>query len=82
MSKMTRAQLFKVRLSQVWGRRCHAILQEKSGLGQRMSPETIWRLPSDGVCFGLYHKQDACYTGITRDAMADSFIPTVCFADL
>ena len=27
-------------------------------------------------------KQDACYTGITRDAGADSFIPTVCFADL
>ena len=27
-------------------------------------------------------KQDACYTGITRDAVADSFIPTVCFADL
>ena len=26
-------------------------------------------------------KQDACYTGITRDAGADSFIPTVCFAD-
>ena len=28
------------------------------------------------------NKQDACYTGITRDAVADSFIPTVCFADL
>ena len=27
------------------------------------------------------HKQDACYAGITRDAKADSFIPTVCFAD-
>ena len=27
-------------------------------------------------------KQDPCYTGITRDAGADSFIPTVCFADL
>ena len=27
------------------------------------------------------NKQDACYTGITRDAGADSFIPTVCFAD-
>ena len=27
-------------------------------------------------------KQDACYTGITRDAGADSFIPTVCFASL
>ena len=26
-------------------------------------------------------QQDACYTGITRDAGADSFIPTVCFAD-
>ena len=26
-------------------------------------------------------EQDACYTGITRDAGADSFIPTVCFAD-
>ena len=26
-------------------------------------------------------KQDACYTGITRDARTDSFIPTVCFAD-
>ena len=26
-------------------------------------------------------KQDACYTGIARDAGADSFIPTVCFAD-
>ena len=26
-------------------------------------------------------KKDACYTGITRDAGADSFIPTVCFAD-
>ena len=26
-------------------------------------------------------KQDACYTGITRDAGADSFIPTVYFAD-
>ena len=26
-------------------------------------------------------KQDACYTGITRDAGAYSFIPTVCFAD-
>ena len=26
-------------------------------------------------------KQDACFTGITRDAGADSFIPTVCFAD-
>ena len=26
-------------------------------------------------------KQDACYTGITRDAGADSFIPTVCFSD-
>ena len=26
-------------------------------------------------------KQDACYTGITRDAGADSFIPTVCLAD-
>ena len=26
-------------------------------------------------------KQDACYTGITRDAGADLFIPTVCFAD-
>ena len=25
--------------------------------------------------------QDACYTGITRDAGTDSFIPTVCFAD-
>ena len=30
----------------------------------------------------LIFKQDACYTGITRDAVADSFIPTVCFADL
>ena len=29
----------------------------------------------------LLKKQDACYTGITRDAGADSFIPTVCFAD-
>ena len=27
------------------------------------------------------HKQDACYTGITRDAGADSFIPTVCLTD-
>ena len=27
-------------------------------------------------------KQDACYAGITRDAGADSFIPTVCFTDL
>ena len=26
----------------------------------------------------LFDKQDACYTGITRDAAADSFIPTVC----
>ena len=26
-------------------------------------------------------KQDACYARITRDAKADSFIPTVCFAD-
>ena len=26
-------------------------------------------------------EQDACHTGITRDAGADSFIPTVCFAD-
>ena len=26
-------------------------------------------------------KQDACYTGITRDARTDSFISTVCFAD-
>ena len=26
-------------------------------------------------------KQDACYTGITRDAGAHSFIPTVCFVD-
>ena len=31
--------------------------------------------------FSMYFKQDACYTGITRDAGADSFIPTVCFAD-
>ena len=30
----------------------------------------------------IFHKQDACYTGITRDAVADSFIPSVCFADL
>ena len=29
----------------------------------------------------FFCKQDACYTGITRDAGADSFIPTVCFAD-
>ena len=28
------------------------------------------------------NKQESCYTGITRDAGADSFIPTVCFADL
>ena len=26
-------------------------------------------------------KQDACYTGIARDAGADSFISSVCFAD-
>ena len=33
-------------------------------------------------CNGMSRvKQDACYTGITRDAGADSFIPTVCFAD-
>ena len=31
--------------------------------------------------FGLPYEQDACYTGITRDAGADSFIPTVYFAD-
>ena len=31
--------------------------------------------------FATPMKQDACYTGITRDAGADSFIPTVCFAD-
>ena len=31
---------------------------------------------------GVENQQDACYTGITRDAVADSFIPTVCFADL
>ena len=31
------------------------------------------------MCF--LQQQDACYTGITRDAGADSFIPTVCFAD-
>ena len=30
----------------------------------------------------MISKQDACYTVITRDAVADSFIPTVCFADL
>ena len=28
------------------------------------------------------NKQDACYTGITCDAEADSFMPTVYFADL
>ena len=27
-------------------------------------------------------KQDNCYTGITRDAVVDSFISNVCFADL
>ena len=31
--------------------------------------------------FRLCLIQDACYTGITRDARADSFIPTVCFAN-
>ena len=25
----------------------------------------------------IINEQDACYTGITRDAGADSFIPTV-----
>ena len=29
----------------------------------------------------VVQKQNACYTGITRGAGADSFIPTVCFAD-
>ena len=33
------------------------------------------------IWYCFYAKQDACYTVITRDAGADSFIPTVCFAD-
>ena len=33
------------------------------------------------TAMGYLYKQDACYARITRDAKADSFIPTVCFAD-
>ena len=33
------------------------------------------------VLLRCHSDQEACYTGITPDAGADSFIPTVCFAD-
>ena len=42
---------------------------------------SLFRVGKILIYANAYHKQDACYTGITRDAGADSFIPTVCFAD-
>ena len=53
-------------------RRAEKIKEKLSLLERSTARETEQRLK----------QEDACYTGITRDAGADSFIPTVCFADL
>ena len=53
-------------------------------LYQHLDMQVTKRDPSikkSPLCILFLDKQDACYTGITRDAGVDSFIPTVCFAD-